>query len=777
MKILMIVESPAKSKTIEKYLKDIDSKNTYRVLASYGHVRDLERKTLSIDIDKQFKCTYAVSTDKMDVVSKLRQAVKDADHVLIASDPDREGESIAWHLVETLKLKKYKRIVFHEISKKAINNAISNPGDVNMDLVNAQQTRRIIDRIMGFKLSPLLWKHFRFSDGNFKPLSAGRVQSACLKVIVEREREIEKHAPKPYWQIKGTFQIAGKFDVDVDLMRNAKNKRVTDDVKDGEGEDEEQQGNARGIVQYPKTVDVEQFLNNLVGKFVVSQVVCKDSVESPGIPYITSTLQQDAHNKLGYDIKNTMKLAQELYEKGFITYMRTDSHTLSTDAVSSIHSYISDKFTNDLIEPREFDKKNKKNAQEAHEAIRPTDFGVDLSQIASALSSRHAKLYELIFKRTVASQMKAAVYACVTVCIVDSSFGERVHFKGSLKALKFPGWQVLYDKRAEDVQVLQGLIDQVGRLAKCIKSIRAPQMFTASNVSRFTDSSMVRFLEKAGIGRPSTYASILGKLFEKEYIVKRNIVGVEKDVINYEWSCAKKQTRKTNGKTIVGGENQKITPTDLGIKVCDYLVGHFDDIISESFTATMEDSLDNIAQGQAQMLPVLNEFWNNLKPQVDNASSEPSNKQTVEGAKTVLEVNGATYIIRNAKYGPVIEYGEKKFINLTPYLKLSNKGIQDIAQEDVELLANLPRDLPNAKGYILQYARYGFYVTNKTTKENYAIFPKWFYKRYGSKDIASNITKITLEDVQNIGESKAKAAVVAQSKPKGAVAKRTRVSK
>jgi DNA topoisomerase I len=774
MKILMIVESPAKSKTIEKYLKDIDTKNTYRVLASYGHVRDLEKKTLSIEIDNAFKCNYAVTDDKTDVVSRLRQAIKEVDQVLIASDPDREGESIAWHLVETLKLKKYKRIVFHEISKNAIKNAISNPGNVNMELVNAQQTRRIIDRIMGFKLSPLLWKQFRFADGNFKPLSAGRVQSACLKIIVEREREIEKHASKPFWQIKGEFQVAGKFNVNVDLVSSAKKQRELDvDADDGE-----ERKNARGVVQFLTEKDVEKFLGNLAGKFTVSQVVCKDSIENPGIPYITSTLQQDAHNKLGFDIKNTMKLAQDLYEKGFITYMRTDSHNLSVDAVKSIHQFIAAKYSESLIHPREFDKKNKKNAQEAHEAIRPTSFDTDTSEIASALSHRHVKLYEMIFKRTVACQMKAAVYLSVTVCIVDSSFSNKVHFKGMLKALKFPGWLVLYDKSAEDVATLEGLSEQVGKQAKCVKGIQGPQAFTSASVSHFNESSMVRFLEKAGIGRPSTYASILGKLFDKEYITKGNITGVEKNVTNYEWSCAKKQVRKTIAKAVVGAENQKITPSDLGIKVCDYLVGHFDDVISESFTAKMEDHLDDIAQGDVQMLTVLNEFWKSLKPKVEDASSQLVGKQvSVEGTKNIIEVSGKSYIVRNAKYGPVIEHGDvgqKKFVNLTPYLKLANKSLQDVQSQDVELLVNLPRDLENARGYVLQYARYGFYVTNKSTKENYAIFPKWFYKRYGNKEIAINITRITGEDIANIAEMKSAAAD--QSKPKGPKA-RTRVSK
>ena len=763
MKILMIVESPAKSKTIEKYLKVIDTLNEYKVMASYGHIRDLVKKELGIDIEHQFKPTYVVSIEKTDQVDKLKKACGDAEQVLIASDPDREGESIAWHLVQTLKLpgNKYKRITFNEISRSALEHAIKHPRKIDMDLVDAQQTRRIIDRLMGFKLSPLLWKAFKVTNAGFVTLSAGRVQSACLKLVVDRHQHILQHDTGcGFWKAQGIFVIA-KQELEAALYYN-KQDMIKDDDGDETGDDNRAN---RGLVKFEDKKSTLHFLKKLKDEFSIVNVDVKERKESPGVPYITSSLQQDAHNKLGFDIKSTMKLAQDLYEAGHITYMRTDSHTLSEGAVKDIHAFITRVYDTTMIEARSFNKNNNKNAQEAHEAIRPTVFdNAVVDTIRASLSSRHASLYELIFKRTVSSQMKSALYLEALIHLRDPSFKTMYTFIGSMKVLKFPGWLVLYSKAADDLNKFHKFAAQAQKAHVTCKNIIAKQSYT-NPPAYYTESSLVKTLEKEGIGRPSTYAGIITKLYEKNYIAKESVDGFEKPAEHYTWTPSTK-TITTHAETIkLGSHSAVIVPKEIGLGIHQYLDAQFGDMISTRFTAEMEDNLDAIAGGDMKMTTVLDGFWGILKTRLDTATQtlKTQSKTTVEADHAIFDVDGVSYKVRYAQYGPVIEnISEKQYINLKPYMAMTKKNIKDMTLDEIQFLVKLPMPLRNVPHIRLAYARYGFYIIDTTSKlrSNYSIFPNWIRKTF--ENDPTQLRNMTLQHVDELIQSKDQAAVKKQ---------------
>ena len=704
MKILMIVESPAKSKTITKYLQAIDKNNTYTVLASFGHVRDLPPKELAIDVEDHFKPSYVIL--KKDIVKKLKSAAAEADMIYLASDPDREGEAISWHLQQTLRPKKYKRVVFHEISQNALQTAIQNPKDMDMHLVDAQQTRRLIDRLMGFKISPLLWK--AFGPGGW---SAGRVQSACLNLVAQKHQArlefgTSEQTPAASWSVTGKHHVL-KHALSTRLMRGSKNSKNTE------------------TVVFTKSKDVLDFLQSL-GKepnWTLQSVTQKERTENPGVPYTTSSLQQDASSKLSMDIKSTMKIAQDLYEAGHITYMRTDSHVLSAEAMRKVHAFVSATYGADHVQERNFAHKNAKNSQEAHEAIRPTQFdsGPDYENTIQALttrfSARHAALYSMIFKRTVSSQMIPAIYSEAVIAITwtraDHDEDKGTFFQGTLSALTRPGWLRVYDKTPEEAHSLKNT-----DVVTCTQ-VEATQTFDTPP-SYYTEASLVKLLEKEGLGRPSTYAAILSKLYDKEYIQKQNLKGEPKACENYVWT-PQNSIQKKKETVHVGAQKNALVPTDTGLNILAYLNTHFEDMISPQMTASMETQLDTIASGEATMQGTLTTFWGQLKGKVDAATeatktvANNAQKEKYKEKEVVeFQIQDKTYWVREARYGPVIEHeenGKKAYVSLGPYLEIFGSKLSDVTQADVTLLTSIPQALTGPmQGWTLHYGRYGFYL-------------------------------------------------------------------
>lgn len=728
----MIVESPAKAKTITKYLKTIDPTNSYVVKASYGHIRDLEKKKMGIDLNNGFEQKYVVIAGKHKILNELVSENIKADMVYLASDNDREGESIAWHLRESIPMKgRYKRIVFNEITKNGLSNAISNPRDIDMSLVDAQQTRRVIDRVLGFKLTPLLWKHFKTSS----KLSAGRVQSATLKLIIDKENDILKHVSMPYWSFLGSFNANG-FEIE-----NAKLYKDTN------------------ICKLDNKQDVESIFKKLKNKFQIVHSEKKTRKEYPDMPFITSSLQQEAYNKLGMNAKLCMKIAQDLYEDGHITYMRTDSFNISKDACSSISKKIKDTYGEEYFGPIRLQSKKTKGAQEAHESIRPTNIDFDLR--GAKYTAKHIQLYDLIWKRTMAALMSPAIYDDIFIDIQDDSFDKDMRFLGKLSFMKFDGFKVLYDSNADEKQgsvdeVLQKLECGKGRgLLKC-NNIRANNTWTSAP-TRFNEPTLIKTLESNGIGRPSTYASILEKLYEKQYITIQNEKGIEKDTDDMIWTPGSKVLKKEKGRTVLNAETNRMVPTEIGIRVNMFLDKHFPTLISSEFTANMENQLDAIANGDVEKLKVLKEFW----VMVESMSKvDMGEKEVLENESRGFTVNGKVFTVRLGRYGPIIEESEKQsYIGLTPYLKLQKMAYTDMKQEDVELLLSLPKHFKD--GTDLSYGRYGFYLKNKSTTAG--ILPGWIKKNLPS---IYNIVNLSDEQIKSLFQERADAKTRTRKHPK-----------
>lgn len=742
----MIVESPAKAATIKKYLEKIDPTNTYTVKASFGHVRDLKQKELGIDIERGFVPNYCVLVAKLKVVSELVSLAKTHKLVYLASDGDREGESIAWQLMEILpKENSYKRITFNEITPTALKAAISSPRDIDMNLVNAQQTRRFIDRIVGFKVSPLLWKHYKTANGTV--LSAGRVQSAALKLIVDKEKEIDSHQSNCYWNLGGKFILL-------------KGVYTIDDAKLYFKE---------GICKLGEAASCRELLGSLRDQFVITGFSRKGRKEYPDPPFITSSMQQEAYNKLGMTASQTMKHAQDLYESGLITYMRTDSTTLSDTAHTSIRNFVITNFGADYYTQRSHSKKVK-NAQEAHEAIRPTHFDKSIDEITKKHSPRHAKLYELIKYRALASQMKEAVYEDLLLSIKDASFSgkyEHLFFQGKVTCLKFPGFLRLYgthgDKNAiselDKLEVLLKKSSSTSQVRCECKTILAHNIWSSAP-SRYNEPALIKVLEKEGIGRPSTYASILTKLFEKQYITKANIEGTSHESLDLIWAAGK--ITEKNGTYVTNAEKGRLMPTQVGKTVNEYMESHFPDIASRSFTAQMEDKLDDIANGEIQHNRVLYEFWGGFKDRVAQQEAATIKKQALQCEKREFMINGCTYTIRIAKYGPVIEYGEKKFIGLKAYLQLAKKSYNDITEDEVRFLAGLPYRVIDGDGD-LAYGQYGFYV--KLNGDTAPVTQYWLKSNYPN-----------IIDIKNISEEQVRQLIDAkiEFKKKSGIKKRAK---
>lgn len=668
-KNLVIVESPAKAKTIKGYLgKD------FTVMSSYGHIRDLAKKGMAVDIENNFAPNYEISSDKKTLVSELKKAVKEADVVWLASDEDREGEAISWHLYETLDLKKKetKRITFNEITKTAVQNAIQKPREINQELVNAQQARRVLDRLVGFELSPVLWKKVKPS------LSAGRVQSVAVRILVEREREIMQFTPENYFKVDGDFSD-GKNVLKAKLLQNL-------------GTDKE----------------VETFLSNCKqADFKVTEVTKTLGTKNPSAPFTTSTLQQEASLKLGFGVTRTMRIAQTLYESGLITYMRTDSVNLSEIAVQSAKETITKNYGKEYSRPKQYTNKSK-GAQEAHEAIRPADFSVSSTNIGADEN----KLYSLIWKRAIASQMAPAKLERTTIKIgspsVDSLFvtrGEVIQFDGYLKVYLASN----VDDDDEENE-LEGLLPDIKEgTTVSADQIIARERFTKP-APRYVEASLVKKLEELGIGRPSTYAPTISTIQKRGYVEKKSNEGVERDYLVFQLK-GDKIDKKTETE-ITGRDRNKLFPTDIGIVVTDFLIENFGHILDYNFTAEVEQEFDEIASGLIEWTEMIRKFYT---PFHDTVEDTLENSERASGERYLGEdpKTGDRIIVRIGRYGPMAQIGETseekkpRFASLRP-----NQSIETITLEEVLDLFKLPRELGKFEDKIVKanVGRFGPYV-------------------------------------------------------------------
>ena len=666
---LVIVESPAKARTIEKYLgKD------FKVLASYGHVRDLVPKEGAVETDNGFKMNYSPVERNQKHIANIKKELKKADSLYLATDPDREGEAISWHLYELLneknlmKNKHAYRVAFYEITKQAVSEAIAHPREITMDLVNAQQARRALDYLVGFNLSPLLWRKIR------RGLSAGRVQSPALRMIVERELEIEAFIPQEYWSIESDNSFEGEaFNAKLNLLAGEKVKQFT-------------------ITNADQANDAYRKLNDAAqGKLRVAKVEKKQRKRNPAAPFTTSTLQQEAARKLGFGAQRTMRTAQKLYEGidigagqvGLITYMRTDSVSLSQDALLEIREFIAEKFgENNLPEtPREYKTKSK-NAQEAHEAIRPTSARNEPFKIKEHLGDDEFRLYSLIWKRTMACQM---IHATLDTVSVDLACGSDNTFRANGSTIRDPGFMRVYiedkdePKKDDNKENLLPPLTE-GDLVD-LHEIRLEQHFTEPP-PRFSEASLVKTLEEYGIGRPSTYASIITTLLDREYVEL---------------------------------ESKRFHPTDVGRVVARFLTQHFTRYVDYDFTAQLEDTLDEISRGEAEWLPLMEEFWTQFKQQVDDKMENVSRDEAIQARQLgVDEKSGKPISVRMGRYGPFVQIGTRedeekpRFAGLRPGQKMDS-----ITLEEALELFKLPRELgvsPEGEQISANIGRFGPYI-------------------------------------------------------------------
>jgi DNA topoisomerase-1 len=665
-KNLVIVESPAKAKTIEKFLG-----SDYQVESSYGHIADLPSKEIGVDVANGFKPKYEVSADKKALVSKLKSLSKNAEMVWLASDEDREGEAISWHLAEELKLdkSKTKRIVFHEITKTAILKAIENPREIDYNLVNAQQARRVLDRLVGYELSPVLWRKVKGG------LSAGRVQSVSVRLIVEREREIQDFKPV------ASYSVVAEFMNELGKVFKAKLPKNFNTQK-----------------------EAEAFLNKNIGSaYKVSDIETKPGKKSPAAPFTTSTLQQEAARKLYLPVGITMQLAQRLYEAGLITYMRTDSVNLSKDAMEATKAEIIKSYGQTFTKPRVFANKSK-GAQEAHEAIRPTD----MSRHNVNIDRDQARLYDLIWKRTIASQMSDAELERTNIKIEANNHSEI--FAASGEVLLFEGFLKVYlEGNDEDDEEQEGMLPAMKINEKLSNNyITATERYTRP-AARYTEAALVKKLEELGIGRPSTYAPTISTIINRNYVEKGNLEGQERPYVQLSLKAGKvsQQVLKEN----TGSDKGKLVPTDIGTIVTDFLVKNFGNILDYNFTAKVEQDFDEIAEGNVNWEQMMQEFYDKFHPNVAevevNAERESGERILGKDPKTGRQIS-----VRLGKFGPMAQIGEaddddKKFASL-----MSDQNIGNITLEEALNLFLLPKNLGiyNAEEVEVNNGRFGPYV-------------------------------------------------------------------
>ena len=702
---LVIVESPAKAKTIEKFLGE-----DYKVMSSYGHIRDLKKKELSID-PKTLEPDYEIPDEKKKLVSELKSNAKKAKKIWLASDEDREGEAISWHLCEVLGLDEAKtnRIVFHEITKSAILDAIKSPRHLNMDLVNAQQARRVLDRLVGFKLSPVLWR-------KVKPaLSAGRVQSVAVRLIVEREREIQAFHSEPYYRINALFGITNADGSQSEVKAELDTRFKT-------------HGEAVAFLEQCKDA-----------KFAVSNITKKPLRRTPAPPFTTSTLQQEAARKLGFTVSQTMMVAQRLYESGRITYMRTDSVNLSSLAINTSKDEIIKLWGKEYSKTRNYHT-HAKGAQEAHEAIRPTF----MSQTEIDGTAQEKRLYELIWKRTAASQMADALIDKTTVTIDIA--GSQAKFVANGEVVTFDGFLKVYrestdedDNNQEEATHMLPVM-QVGNVLER-REITSTERFSMGPI-RYTEASLVHKLEELGIGRPSTYAPTISTIQQREYVQKGDKKGEERTYTVDTLKGTKVTSRER--KEMVGSEKGKLLPTDIGIVVNDFLMANFPDIMDYNFTAKVEQQFDRIAEGKEEWNTMMKVFDKSFEPTVDKVMNARSEHKAGERQLGKEPETGKPVFVKIGRFGPVVQIGSADDTEKPRFSQLpSDKSIETITLEEALELFKLPRTIGEFEGsdVVIGAGRFGPYVMHN--------------KKYVSLPKGTDPMKVTLEEaIQLIGEKR-----------------------
>ncbi len=702
---LVIVESPAKAKTIEKFLGE-----DYKVMSSYGHIRDLKKKELSID-PKTLEPDYEIPDEKKKLVSELKSNAKKAKKIWLASDEDREGEAISWHLCEVLGLDEAKtnRIVFHEITKSAILDAIKSPRHLNMDLVNAQQARRVLDRLVGFKLSPVLWR-------KVKPaLSAGRVQSVAVRLIVEREREIQAFHSEPYYRINALFGITNADGSQSEVKAELDTRFKT-------------HGEAVAFLEQCKDA-----------KFTVSNITKKPLRRTPAPPFTTSTLQQEAARKLGFTVSQTMMVAQRLYESGRITYMRTDSVNLSSLAINTSKDEIIKLWGKEYSKTRNYHT-HAKGAQEAHEAIRPTF----MSQAEIDGTAQEKRLYELIWKRTAASQMADALIDKTTVTIDIA--GSQAKFVANGEVVTFDGFLKVYrestdedDNNQEEATHMLPVM-QVGNVLER-REITSTERFSMGPI-RYTEASLVHKLEELGIGRPSTYAPTISTIQQREYVQKGDKKGEER-IYTVDTLKGTKVTSRER-KEMVGSEKGKLLPTDIGIVVNDFLMANFPDIMDYNFTAKVEQQFDRIAEGKEEWNTMMKVFDKSFEPTVDKVMNARSEHKAGERQLGKEPETGKPVFVKIGRFGPVVQIGSADDTEKPRFSQLpSDKSIETITLEEALELFKLPRTIGEFEGsdVVIGAGRFGPYVMHN--------------KKYVSLPKGTDPMKVTLEEaIQLIGEKR-----------------------
>lgn len=739
-KNLVIVESAAKAKTITKYLNstpELKDYGTFVVIASLGHVNDLPLKDLGVDTQK-WTASYVISSSKEKVVSKLKSAVKEADRVYLASDEDTEGEAIAWHLQTILKLspKTTKRITFHEITKTALKHAIQHPREVDMNRVAAQESRRILDRVVGYELSPLLWRRFAMSK-----LSAGRVQSCALKMIVDRAEEIKAHEATPFWNLQGKFGADGGEGIQLSTKGYVKE--------------------SGDLIEFEDEETALKWMNKLAKKGMDTWMATFSQTQrkkNPPPPFTTSSLQQEAYTRLGLGTKRTMQLAQGLYESGMITYMRTDSVNISEDAQQAILGYIVTNYGESMAQPRMY-KTKAKNAQEAHECIRVTNPDVATIDVdGEQFTMSHRKLYQLIWKRTIATQMAPAIYTDVHYEISSPVFST-ILFKGKTSCLVEEGYLKVYGYDEDDcnqsVSLWKNLLKQKEH------EVKANQFVAKGDVCRppslYHEPSLVKALEKEGIGRPSTYSSIVEKLFEKGYVSKGMNPQKDIKVATFMLDLATSTGVQSTEEIIhVGGsESDRMVPTSLGERVVEYLSPIVPFIVDTKFTSSLEEDLDQISSGNTSKHKVLTTFYKKFHPLVEKAMEEiqQQSKQKREDAsdmgkpkrdskptapskvKRTFEKLGVSIV--DTRFGPALYHAtDKKFTDIQSFMSWRNITVDDITEKDVKLLMALPWTIPSTKKQVA-IGKYGLFIKdgNKNVRLAKDLWEKAFEQKITAEDI------------------------------------------
>ena len=703
-KNLVIVESPAKAKTIEKFLG-----SDYKVLSSYGHIRDLKKKEFSIDTDT-FTPEYEIPDEKAKLVSELKNQAEKAETVWLASDEDREGEAISWHLYEVLNLKPEhtKRIVFHEITKPAILSAIEHPRQIDLNLVNAQQARRVLDRIVGFKLSPVLWK-------KVKPaLSAGRVQSVAVRLIVEKEREIQQFKSEANYRVTALFEVPeNKTEIKAELNQRFKTKE-----------------------------EAMAFLESCrQAAFRIDDIATRPQKRTPSAPFTTSTLQQEAAHKLGFTVAQTMMIAQKLYESGKITYMRTDSVNLSSLCINACIQVITDSMGSQYVKSRQFQTKSK-GAQEAHEAIRPTY--MDQTEIDG--TPQEKRLYDLIWKRTIASQMADAELEKTTVSIQSDK--SQYTFVATGEVIKFDGFLKVYrETRDEDADVAEtesGLLPplSIGETLNR-KEVTATQRFS-QHPPRYNEASLVKKLEELGIGRPSTYAPTISTIQQREYVTKGDKSGEEKEQTTL--TLKQDQISETTKQTIIGAERNKLIPTDVGIVVNDFLLQFFPEIMDYNFTAEVEKRFDEVAEGKTEWTKLMQDFYQEFSPLVEKTLNVKSEHKVGERELGKDPKSGKPVFVKIGRFGPVVQIGSADDKEKPRFAQMKQgQSMETITLDEALDLFKLPRTLGEFEGTKVSVGagRFGPYILHD--------------KKYVSIPAGKDPLSITLDEAVTLIQEKRKA--------------------